>query len=84
MRSHRIGCTSVIAPMTIALVMVTGEALFAQTGWEVVKTFHIGGQGGWDYRSRLISILVMEKSISRSVWMQRPIGSICRRRNSRS
>jgi hypothetical protein len=21
----------------------------AQTNWEVTKTFHIGGEGGWDY-----------------------------------
>jgi hypothetical protein len=37
-------------------VIVCGIVLFAglrpasgQTDWEVVKTFHIGGQGGWDY-----------------------------------
>jgi len=37
--------------------VIAGAVLFsatlppatAQTGWEVVKTFQIGGQGGWDY-----------------------------------
>ncbi|HTD22124.1 MAG TPA: hypothetical protein VK738_05695 [Terriglobales bacterium] len=32
------------------LVLITGVLpAFAQTDWEVAKTFHVGGEGGWDY-----------------------------------
>src|SRR3977135_2530202 len=34
----------------LALLLVAGLLpVLAQTDWEVVKTFQIGGQGGWDY-----------------------------------
>ncbi|MDQ6664699.1 MAG: YncE family protein [Acidobacteriota bacterium] len=32
-----------------ALVLANSVPALAQTDWEVVKTFHVGGQGGWDY-----------------------------------
>ena len=35
--------------LLIALVPLVTILTFAQTGWTVVKTFHIGGDGGWDY-----------------------------------
>ena len=32
------------------LLLLAGcQSALAQTEWEVVNTFHIGGQGGWDY-----------------------------------
>ena len=31
------------------VLLLTGISARAQTNWEVVKTFQIGGQGGWDY-----------------------------------
>src|SRR5260370_22590673 len=32
------------------LVLFTGVLpAVAQTDWEVAKTFHVGGEGGWDY-----------------------------------
>ena len=31
------------------LVFVGLPPALAQTDWQVVKTFQIGGQGGWDY-----------------------------------
>jgi hypothetical protein len=34
--------------LTIPLLASLVPAL-AQTDWEVVSTFHTGGQGGWDY-----------------------------------
>jgi hypothetical protein len=42
-----------IALLSLALLMVvpsgfSGRAV-AQTAWAVEKTFHIGGEGGWDY-----------------------------------
>jgi DNA-binding beta-propeller fold protein YncE len=39
----------VLAPLAVALTLSVGEAAYAQTDWAVVKTFQIGGQGGWDY-----------------------------------
>ena len=36
--------------MTVTLLLFAGlMPALAQTGWTVEKTFHIGGQGGWDY-----------------------------------
>src|SRR5438105_794042 len=33
-----------------SLLLLAGcQLALAQTEWEVVNTFHIGGQGGWDY-----------------------------------
>ena len=32
----------------ISLAFVVGTPLKAQTQWQVTKTFHIGGEGGWD------------------------------------
>jgi DNA-binding beta-propeller fold protein YncE len=34
---------------TLILFMLAIKAAPAQTGWKVVKTFPIGGPGGWDY-----------------------------------
>src|ERR1700736_534618 len=31
------------------LVLVAFMSLQAQTSWKVVKTFQVGGEGGWDY-----------------------------------
>jgi DNA-binding beta-propeller fold protein YncE len=46
MRLDRFGVTLVL----VALVWLScRDVLTAQTNWEVVKTFQIGGQGGWDY-----------------------------------
>jgi DNA-binding beta-propeller fold protein YncE len=47
---HRF-CISLIslASLTVAFALFAGNASFAQAGWEVVRTLHIGGQGGWDY-----------------------------------
>ena len=38
----------VVTPLTLLLFAGLPPAL-AQTNWQVVKTFQIGGQGGWDY-----------------------------------
>src|SRR5712691_954301 len=35
--------------LLIALVPLVAILVLAQTNWTVVKTFHIGGDGGWDY-----------------------------------
>ncbi|MGH9564126.1 MAG: YncE family protein, partial [Terracidiphilus sp.] len=43
---HRI--QNLIAQLAVLLVSATAPAL-AQTDWKVVNTFHIGGDGGWDY-----------------------------------
>ena len=38
------------AVMAVTLVVLAGRLpARAQTGWEVEKIFHIGGEGGWDY-----------------------------------
>src|SRR5882762_4980710 len=45
-------CVSIrfLAPLAVALSLFVGvPAAYAQTDWTVVKTFEIGGQGGWDY-----------------------------------
>src|SRR5262249_15295993 len=34
---------------TFGVFLLIGISARAQTNWEVVKTFQIGGQGGWDY-----------------------------------
>jgi DNA-binding beta-propeller fold protein YncE len=44
MRMKRI--TSAIA---LTLLLASCQPVIAQTVWEVVNTFQIGGQGGWDY-----------------------------------
>ena len=44
MRMNRI--PSAIWPL---LLLASWLPALAQTEWEVVNTFHIGGQGGWDY-----------------------------------
>jgi hypothetical protein len=44
MRMNRI--TAAMWPL---LVLASWHPALAQTQWEVVNTFHIGGQGGWDY-----------------------------------
>src|SRR5580765_1564064 len=37
-------------PLALALVLSAGLLpAFAQTGWKVEKTIHIGGPGSWDY-----------------------------------
>jgi hypothetical protein len=37
-----------VAAITVFLVLMTLR-LVAQADWKVERTFHIGGQGGWDY-----------------------------------
>jgi hypothetical protein len=32
-----------------ALLVITAAPCFAQSNWSVVQTFHIGGEGAWDY-----------------------------------
>ena len=44
MRMKRI--TSAVWPL---LLLANCRSALAQTEWDVVNTFHIGGQGGWDY-----------------------------------
>ena len=34
---------------TLGVLVLFGFSSSAQTNWEVVKTFQIGGEGGWDY-----------------------------------
>jgi hypothetical protein len=38
-----------LALLFFMLIVVTAQPAVAQTDWSVVKTFHIGEQGGWDY-----------------------------------
>src|ERR1700719_1134419 len=33
----------------LTILLAAGVPALAETNWEVVKTFHIGGQGSWDY-----------------------------------
>ncbi|MGA8529825.1 MAG: hypothetical protein WB622_08925 [Acidobacteriaceae bacterium] len=33
----------------ISVALAGGAPLGAQTQWQVTKTFHVGGEGGWDY-----------------------------------
>ncbi|MCU1236018.1 MAG: hypothetical protein JWP63_3985, partial [Candidatus Solibacter sp.] len=35
--------------LAFSMLWGVGHAAAAQTEWEVVKTFQIGGQGSWDY-----------------------------------
>jgi hypothetical protein len=35
--------------LLLALLLLANLPLLAQAGWEVEKTFHVGGEGGWDY-----------------------------------
>ena len=39
-----------LAQLTWAAAMLIGALpVIAQGDWAVVKTFHVGGAGGWDY-----------------------------------
>ena len=39
-----------IVKFAVTLVLLASfQPIFAQSNWEVVKTFPIGGQGAWDY-----------------------------------
>src|ERR1700738_4812105 len=39
-----------IAKFAVTLILLASfQPILAQSSWEVVKTFPIGGQGGWDY-----------------------------------
>ena len=38
-----------LAAVGISLAFAGTTPLTAQTQWQVTKTFHIGGEGGWDY-----------------------------------
>src|ERR1700704_3451562 len=40
---------SITSAMWPLLVLASCHPAPAQTPWEVVNTFHIGGPGGWDY-----------------------------------
>jgi hypothetical protein len=31
------------------LLFESGLSAAAQSNWRVTKTFHVGGEGGWDY-----------------------------------
>lgn len=44
-------CMIVISRMVLAFLvaLVCSPQSFAQTDWSVANTFHIGGDGGWDY-----------------------------------
>jgi len=33
----------------LVLSVIVSPAIYAQTQWKVASTFHIGGEGGWDY-----------------------------------
>ena len=33
----------------LMLSVFVSPAIYAQTQWKVANTFHIGGDGGWDY-----------------------------------
>lgn len=35
--------------LALLVCLLTGGLVQAQSGWKVSKTFHIGGEGGWDY-----------------------------------
>ena len=35
--------------LTVSLVLLSNGALIAQNKWTLQNTFHIGGEGGWDY-----------------------------------
>ena len=35
--------------VALALVLFTVAPVLAQSEWSVTKTFHVGGEGGWDY-----------------------------------
>ena len=35
--------------LAIMVILSCAPTVFAQTNWAVEKTFHIGGEGGWDY-----------------------------------
>jgi DNA-binding beta-propeller fold protein YncE len=39
----------VVMSMTAALALAACLPALAQTQWDVTKTMHIGGEGGWDY-----------------------------------
>src|SRR6266852_1305655 len=41
--------TRLIAAASTLLVFADLPPALAQTNWQVVKTFQIGGKGGWDY-----------------------------------
>ena len=46
--------TAVIRTRTLALLLLAlctafGQRAFAATEWAVSRTFHVGGEGGWDY-----------------------------------
>ena len=45
MRIERLAVTTTLSLLLIASI----RPILAQSTWEVVKTFPIGGQGGWDY-----------------------------------
>ncbi len=38
-----------LAVACLMLSLLVSPAIHAQTQWKVAKTFHIGGDGGWDY-----------------------------------
>lgn len=33
----------------LSIVLALALPLSAQSGWQVLRTFHVGGEGGWDY-----------------------------------
>lgn len=39
----------VIAALSVVLLSAASLPAFAQANWKVEKTFHVGGDGGWDY-----------------------------------
>jgi len=49
MRFERLLCGLLRCMLSIAIVLCCAPAMLGQTNWAVEKTFHIGGEGGWDY-----------------------------------
>lgn len=49
MRSERLLGRFLMGVLSTAIVLSCAPATFAQTNWAVEKTFHLGGEGGWDY-----------------------------------
>jgi len=41
--------TAAVAFLTALVLLTLGGQIAAQSNWAVEKTFHVGGDGGWDY-----------------------------------
>lgn len=47
--ARRITTAFIFVVLLTAVLFAAALPAFAQTDWTVTKTFHIGGEGGWDY-----------------------------------